>query len=68
MNFNIPIYIYILHLVIWYTPGIIVHAFYIATGQIKTARWLIDTDIGGTLINMKDSSGDTPAHDAADNG
>ena len=39
-----------------------------ATGQVLTARWLIDSDIGGTLVNTKDNSGDTPAHDAADNG
>ena len=39
-----------------------------ATGQVKTSKWLIDSDVGGTLINCKDNSGDTPAHDAADNG
>ena len=41
---------------------------HVATGQLKTARWLIDSDVGGTLVNSKDNSGDTPAHDAADNG
>lgn len=39
-----------------------------ATGQVNTSKWLIDSDMGGTLISSKDNSGDTPAHDAADNG
>ena len=40
----------------------------LATGQLKTAKWLIDSDVGGTLVTSKDNNGDTPAHDAADNG
>ena len=39
-----------------------------ATGQWKTAKWLIDSDVGGKLVTSKDNNGDTPAHDAADNG
>jgi ankyrin repeat protein len=39
-----------------------------STGQLKTVQWLIDSDVGGTLVNSKDNGGDTPAHDAADNG
>ena len=39
-----------------------------ATGMVKTARWLIDSDLKGTLVKMKDNNGDTAAHDAADNG
>ena len=39
-----------------------------ATGQVHTARWLINSDVGGTLVMAKDKNGDTPAHDAADNG
>ena len=39
-----------------------------ATGQVDTAKWLIDSDVGGKLITSKDNNGDTPAHDAADNG
>lgn len=39
-----------------------------ATGMVKTARWLIDSDVGGSLVKMKDTNGDTAAHDAADNG
>ena len=39
-----------------------------ATGMLKTARWLINSDLKGTLVKMKDSNGDTAAHDAADNG
>ena len=39
-----------------------------AAGQVHTARWLINSDVGGTLVVAKDKNGDTPAHDAADNG
>ncbi|CAI8043204.1 Espin, partial [Geodia barretti] len=39
-----------------------------STGQMKTAKWLIDSDVAGTLVTSKDNNGDTPAHDAADNG
>lgn len=39
-----------------------------ASGQVLTARWLINSDIGGSLIATKDKNGDTAAHDAADNG
>ena len=35
---------------------------------MKTAKWLIDSDVTGTLVTSKDNNGDTPAHDAADNG
>ena len=40
----------------------------LASGQVHTARWLINSDVGGTLVMTKDKNGDTPAHDAADNG
>ena len=43
-------------------------ACFVATGQMKTAKWLIDSDVAGTLVTSKDNNGDTPAHDAADNG
>lgn len=34
----------------------------------NTARWLIRSDVSGTLIHAKDVAGNTPAHDAADYG
>ena len=37
-------------------------------GHIETAEWLLKTDITGKLISAKDKNGDTPAHDAAENG
>ena len=39
-----------------------------ASGQVGTARWLLNCDLGGKLITAKDKNGDTAAHDAADNG
>ena len=39
-----------------------------AAGMVKTALWLINSDVGGTLIHAKDKNGDTPGHDAAENG
>lgn len=37
-------------------------------GHIETAEWLLKTDVSGRLISAKDKNGDTPAHDAAENG
>jgi len=39
-----------------------------ASGEVKVAEWLINSDTGGNLVNKKDGNGDTPAHDAADSG
>lgn len=39
-----------------------------AAGMVNTAHWLISTDVRGSIIHAKDKNGDTPAHDAADNG
>ena len=36
--------------------------------MVRTAVWLINSDVGGSLVMAKDENGDTPAHDAADNG
>ena len=36
--------------------------------MVRTAVWLINSDVGGSLVVAKDDNGDTPAHDAADNG
>lgn len=41
---------------------------FVATGQEHTAQWIMNTDSSGTLVSMKDKNGDTPAHDAAENG
>lgn len=41
---------------------------YAAAGQIYTAQWLVNSDAGGMLVGKKDRNGDTPAHDAAENG
>jgi len=49
-------------------PYIHTHCIPPAAGQVHTARWLINSDVGGTLVVAKDKNGDTPAHDAADNG
>ena len=39
-----------------------------ASGQQHTAQWLINSDTSNILVTKKDKNGDTPAHDAADNG
>lgn len=39
-----------------------------ASGQVTTARWLLNCDLSGTLICSKDKNGDTAAHDAAESG
>ncbi len=36
--------------------------------MIATATYLINSDVGGNLVMARDENGDTPAHDAADNG
>ena len=41
---------------------------YVGNGHIETAEWLLKTDVSGRLILAKDKNGDTPAHDAAENG
>lgn len=40
----------------------------VGTGHIETAEWLLKSDVSGRLISAKDKNGDTPAHDAAENG
>ena len=40
----------------------------IGNGHIETAEWLLKSDVSGRLIIAKDKNGDTPAHDAAENG
>ena len=49
-------------------PYIHTHCIPPSAGQVHTARWLINSDVGGKLVVAKDKNGDTPAHDAADNG
>ena len=42
--------------------------FVAGNGHIDTAEWLLKSDVSGRLITAKDKNGDTPAHDAAENG
>jgi len=39
-----------------------------AAGHEEIIRWLINNDLTGTIALIQDNNGDTPAHDAADNG
>ena len=39
-----------------------------ATGREEIVRWLVNNDLTGTIAFIQDNNGDTPAHDAADNG
>lgn len=40
----------------------------VATGREDIVRWLVNNDLTGTIAFIQDNNGDTPAHDAADNG
>ena len=40
----------------------------IAAGHEEIVRWLVNNDLTGTIAFIQDNNGDTPAHDAADNG
>ena len=40
----------------------------VAAGHEEIIRWLINNDLTGTIALIQDNNGDTPAHDAADNG
>ena len=33
--------------------------------MMRTAKWLLNSDVAGNLIVSKDVNGDTPAHDAS---
>ena len=41
---------------------------FLGNGHVETAEWLLKSDVSGRLIVAKDKNGDTPAHDAAENG
>lgn len=40
----------------------------VANGHEDIVRWLVNNDLTGTIAFIQDNNGDTPAHDAADNG
>ena len=40
----------------------------VAAGHEEIVRWLVNNDLTGTIAFIQDNNGDTPAHDAADNG
>jgi len=44
------------------------HVYTIAAGHEAIVRWLVNNDLTGTIAFIQDNNGDTPAHDAADNG
>ena len=40
----------------------------VGAGHEEIVRWLVNNDLTGTIAFIQDNNGDTPAHDAADNG
>lgn len=45
-----------------------IHVCLVVANKENTVRWLIRSDLSGTLIHQQDISGNTPAHDAAEYG